>query len=184
MARLTRRSFLKAGGVLVIIIILLITSVTCAPKTKTQGSDTVDIGALFTLSGPLSAAFGRNADGVIAAAEWLNEKGGITVKGKSYKINIIPVDDGGTPDGAVAGMNKLVYDKKIKIMLVSPFPDFSIPSGKVSDEAKALRFKFGYMGLPGELTAYTIATHSEQPFLSDVCCNLPQCEDYSMYWSN
>jgi branched-chain amino acid transport system substrate-binding protein len=156
------------GKISLIILSLIILLLPICGCSQEQASEEVEIGALFTLSGPMSASFGRNADGVNAAAEWINEKGGISVAGKNYKIKIVPVDDGGTPDGAVAGMNQLVYDKKIKIMIVSPFPTFSIPSGEVSDAAQALRFKMGYMGLPGELTSYTIATHSEQPFVPDV----------------
>ncbi len=62
------------------------------------GADVAKIG----YSGPLSggqAQYGKNVlDGMTLASEEINAKGGITVAGKKYKIEIVALDDRYTPD--------------------------------------------------------------------------------------
>jgi len=44
--------------------------------------------------------------------------------------------------------------------------ELSIPAGQITDKEKVLRIKMGYLTLPGEISEYTFASHSEVPFLS------------------
>jgi branched-chain amino acid transport system substrate-binding protein len=142
------------------------TPTTTSPAATTAAPQTakLQIGALETLSGPMSAIFARQADAMVAAADWINSNGGVKVGNTTYNIEIVAVDDAGSPDGAVAGANKLVYDKGVKYIVVGPMPEMTIPSGQITEKEKVLRIKMGYLATKGELTDYTFASHSEVPF--------------------
>lgn len=62
------------------------------------GADVAKIGFTGPLSGG-QAQYGKNVlDGMTLAAEEINAKGGITVAGKKYKIEIVSLDDQYKPD--------------------------------------------------------------------------------------
>jgi len=71
----------------------------------------------FGFTGPLSggaAKYGKNSlDGIVMAMEEINAKGGITVAGKQYKIEIISLDDRYKPDLAVQNARRLVSLDKV-----------------------------------------------------------------------
>jgi branched-chain amino acid transport system substrate-binding protein len=50
-------------------------------------------------------------------AKMINEKGGVTIKGQRYDIEIVTEDTKSTFDGCTAGANRLVFDKKVKFVL-------------------------------------------------------------------
>jgi branched-chain amino acid transport system substrate-binding protein len=72
------------------------------------GADVVKIG----YSGPLSggaAKYGKNCEaGMIMAMEEINPKGGITVAGKKYKIEVVSLDDRYKPDLTVQNARRMV----------------------------------------------------------------------------
>ncbi len=80
-------------------------------------AETLKIGALVTLSGP-GASWGQ---GMLRAAELaaedVNKDGGLTVGGKTYRVEIIPVDDAYKANEAVTGANRLVYEDKVKYIV-------------------------------------------------------------------
>jgi len=77
------------------------------------GADVVKIG----FSGPLSggaAKYGKNCEaGMIMAIEEINAKGGITVAGKNYKIELVSLDDRYKPDLTVQNARRMISLDKI-----------------------------------------------------------------------
>ncbi len=77
------------------------------------GVEVVKIG----YSGPLSggaAKYGKNSEaGLVMAMEEINAKGGITVGGKKYKIEIISLDDRYKPDLTVQNARRMVSLDKV-----------------------------------------------------------------------
>ena len=71
----------------------------------------------FGFTGPLSggaAKYGKNSlDGIVMAMEEINAKGGITVAGKKYNIEIISLDDRYKPDLAVQNARRMVSLDKV-----------------------------------------------------------------------
>lgn len=84
----------------------------CEGGTKETGN-TFKIGVITSLTGP-AAAFGQaHKNGYTVAVEDLNAKGGVMGK----KIELVYYDDQSRPDQAVQGVNKLVDQDHVPIIL-------------------------------------------------------------------
>lgn len=162
---------LKLGLFILLALMLMLTPLlgACAPPAP-KG---LKIGALVGLTGPGSEALARLADGIQAATDWINEKGGLTIKGDTYLIELIIEDTKMSPDGVIAAANKLVYDHKVKFVVGPVVPWLAMASAPVTEEAKVLRCKIDGCGAPDELnpdTPYTFTTFPQPatiPYLYD-----------------
>jgi branched-chain amino acid transport system substrate-binding protein len=77
------------------------------------GAEVIKIGFTGPLSGG-SAKYGKNCEaGIVMAMEEINAKGGITVAGKKYKIEIISLDDRYKPDLTVQNARRMVSLDKV-----------------------------------------------------------------------
>ena len=103
----------RTSAVLVIIVLLSVAVlVGCQNK---GGGNTVKIGVISSLTGS-QAAFGQaHKNGYAIALEELNAKGGINGK----KVELDFYDDQSKPDQAVQGVNKLVDQDHVPIILGS-----------------------------------------------------------------
>ena len=85
--------------------------------TSASAQEELKIGALVTLSGP-GAAWG---EGMMRAAELaaedVNEKGGLEVGGKKYRVTVVPYDDKYQANEAVTAANRLVFEDHIKYIV-------------------------------------------------------------------
>jgi branched-chain amino acid transport system substrate-binding protein len=100
-------------------------------------------------------------NGARVAQDWINDNGGITVKGEKYRINIVTEDHKCNSEGAIAAASKLVNDQKIKFIAggVMPFTDIAINS--VTEPAKVLHAQTYNVCTPDEYgprTPYTFVT--------------------------
>ncbi len=76
-------------------------------------AEAVKLGFTGPLSGG-SAKYGKNSEaGLLMAMEEINGKGGITVAGKKYKIELISLDDRYKPDLAVQNARRMVSLDKV-----------------------------------------------------------------------
>jgi branched-chain amino acid transport system substrate-binding protein len=91
--------------------------------TSTQAAKTLDIGSIEGLSGPVSDLYQIINMGEKLAVDWINEKGGITIKGQKYNINLVSYDDKLSADGAVTAAQKAIFQDNIKFLEgeVTPF---------------------------------------------------------------
>ncbi len=143
---------------LITVILLPMTGHAASPGA----TKTLPIGALFSLTGPASPTIKQGRDGAVVAAEWLNEKGGITIKGERYRIEVVAEDDKSTPDGAVAATNKLVHKDKVKFIVGPIVPQCAMAMAPITEEAKVLRCNVDGIGHPAEMNPnlrYTFATY-------------------------
>jgi len=90
-----------------------------------QATQVLKLGSFNPRTG-LGAAWGINADRANdLAADERNKKGGITVQGQRYKIELIHEDDKGRGEEGVKAANKLIYTDKVKFivgpLLSTPF---------------------------------------------------------------
>ncbi len=73
-----------------------------------EAADIVKVGFTGPLSGG-SAKYGKNSEaGLVMAIDDINAKGGISVAGKKYKIELVSLDDRYKPDLAVQNARRLV----------------------------------------------------------------------------
>lgn len=83
------------------------------------GQKVLKIGDLNPLTGP-AAAWGMNTLKYLQlAAQLTNSKGGITVAGQNYTVEIVGVDDKDTVEGGRAAAEKLIYRDKAKFLVGS-----------------------------------------------------------------
>jgi branched-chain amino acid transport system substrate-binding protein len=120
------------------------------------------IGFLSGLSGFASDSERVHLQGGELARDWFNEKGGVTIKGEKYLVELVPEDHKCTADGAVAGATKLVYDQKVKYIAGTIMPFTVAAVATVTEPAHVIR-SVGYnCGTPQEFSANTPYTFLSQ----------------------
>src|SRR5208337_2684429 len=87
-------------------------------------------------------------------ADMINEKGGITVKGEKYEVEVIVEDAKSTLDDVTAAANRLVFDKGVKLIL-GPAGFFSAASSPVTTPNNVLNIISFSTGQPGEIDKTT-----------------------------
>lgn len=115
---------------------------------------TLKIGVIHSLTGLGSEIETVMRNGEVLCQEWLNEKGGITIKGEKYLIELIVEDQKGVVDGAVAAATKLVHKDKVNFIVGQVVPDVIMAAASVTEPAKVLR-SLCWGGAPGEFNTYT-----------------------------
>jgi branched-chain amino acid transport system substrate-binding protein len=160
--KLNRGLGLKFLAIVLVVFAPLLFSLSHAEIAQASQMKVLKIGALFALSGPASQSVKECADGAKAAAEWLNEKGGVAVEGEKYRIELVVEDNKSTPDGAAAATNKLVFKDKVKYIIGPVVPPFAIAMAPITEPNKVLRNNINGVGHPAEMNPdlrYTFATY-------------------------
>jgi branched-chain amino acid transport system substrate-binding protein len=88
-----------------------------ATPGEAQQAKTIRIGVLAAQSGWFSAIEVLDIQDLMNMAKMINTKGGLTIKGQKYDIEIVIEDIKSTFDGTTAAANRLVFDKKVKFVL-------------------------------------------------------------------
>lgn len=125
--------------------------------TPAPAPKTLRIGLVLGLTGMFSPQEMTEVRETKILQDMINEKGGITINGEKYLIELVIEDNKGTFDGAVTATNKLVYDEKIKFLLGFS-PILAPPVKDITESNKILRGLSYCVGEPGALgpdTPYT-----------------------------
>ncbi len=85
-------------------------------SAKVEG-DTITLGAAVSATGKYSTNGKHTMNGYNLAVERINKMGGVTVDGKSYKLEIIYYDDESTPARGAQLAERLINQDGIKFML-------------------------------------------------------------------
>ncbi len=80
-------------------------------------ADTIVLGAAVSLTGKYSTAGNHTKRGYDLAVTRVNERGGVKVGGKSYKLKIIYYDDESTPARGAQLAERLIKQDKVKYLL-------------------------------------------------------------------
>lgn len=116
------------------------------PFIADASAETLKIGVITSITGPMSPGFKPIYEAAKPAETLLNSKGGITVKGQKYDIEMITEDDQSSPPGAVAAANKLLQ-KGIKYIIPPMFIPSNMAISQMCEEAKVIRMKTMGMSL-------------------------------------
>ena len=130
-------------------------------SAKVEG-DTITLGAAVSATGKYSTNGKHTMNGYNLAVERINEMGGVTVDGKSYKLEIIYYDDESTPARGAQLAERLINQDGIKFMLgpyssgltkaIAPVTEkYGIPMVEGNGASRAL-FAQGYKYLFGVLS--------------------------------
>ncbi len=136
-----RKKLLMLSGVILIAVILVAGTLMVAPvkSAPATGADTLKIGAIVSKVGFASASETLIWNGIQLFEGWINEKGGIKIKGKPHSIQFVAEDGQSSADGAVSAATKLVHDHKVKFIVGPVMPFMVVASGTVTEPAKVLR---------------------------------------------
>jgi branched-chain amino acid transport system substrate-binding protein len=118
-----------------------------AQQAKTK---TIKIGTIMPVSGPLGAIGLAWNRGYELAADMINEKGGINIKGEKYTISLILEDGKMSPEACSAAANKLVYRDGAKFVLGEIMEPDSEAIYNVTKKAKTF-FGLAYSTVPTPL---------------------------------
>ena len=121
------RAFKMAGLLLLSVIIL----VACGGG----GGDTIKVGILAPLSGPVPTFGVMTRDGSLLAIEEWNAKGGVLGK----KLTPVVEDSQCTPDPAVNAANKLIDQDKVKYIMGEVCSKASIPVSEIANAKKVVQ---------------------------------------------
>jgi branched-chain amino acid transport system substrate-binding protein len=131
---------MKTSKTIPVIVVLLLGTLsipimTCAGLAAEQA--TIKIGMITSLTGPMAPPFKDLADAAKPTADLINRRGGITIKGTKYLIEIVSEDDQSSPPGAVVAMNRLIQ-RGVKFVLSPLFTPSVLAVTPLAEEAKIL----------------------------------------------
>jgi branched-chain amino acid transport system substrate-binding protein len=101
--------------------------------SSAYAEETLKIGALGVMSGPFAGWGGVMCQTFKSRAGMWNDDGGVAIGDKTYKIEVVCVDDKGDPKGAQTGAEKLVSEGVKYIQ--GPNTDSTAESAKTVMEA-------------------------------------------------
>jgi branched-chain amino acid transport system substrate-binding protein len=114
---------------------LLVLSVSILAACGGGGGDTIKVGILAPLSGPVPTFGVMTRDGSLLAIEEWNAKGGVLGK----KLTAVVEDSQCTPDPAVNAANKLIDNDKVKYIMGEVCSKASIPVSEIANAKKVVQ---------------------------------------------
>lgn len=105
-----------------------------------SAEDTIKIGVVAAESGSFVSAGHTIPAGVGLAVKEINEKGGVKVGDKTYKLELIKRDNRTDISTAIAATQELVRDEKVAAIFGSETHDFTLAMSKITQPAKVLQF--------------------------------------------
>lgn len=122
----------------VFIAIVLLAS--CAPKKPVaEEPKVIKMGAHSSLTGTFSLYGLPMKQAIQMAADQINAKGGINIKGNNYRIELIWEDNKSTGEGGIAAVQKLVTQDKVQF-LIGTITDCSVASAPIAEANKIVYF--------------------------------------------
>lgn len=101
-----------------------------------QAEDTIRFGASLSLTGRMATEGRLVKDGYDFYVKHVNEMGGIPIKGKKYKVEIVYYDDESDPKTAAKLVEKLIVEDKIKYLLGPYSSSATFPASSVAEKYK------------------------------------------------
>jgi len=138
---------------LVLSIMALMLTFGC-PTTQTETKE-LKIGAIVGLTGEGSEQIHITGDGMTAAADWINDNGGLTINGEKYLVKLIIEDNKMTVDGSITAATKLVHEDGVSFVIGPPVPPFCAATLEVTEPAKVLNMVLDGSATPMELNPDT-----------------------------
>ena len=115
------------------------------------------------------------------AADMINERGGINIKGDKYQIELLLEDGKSTLDGVASAANRLVYDKGVKF-IVGPAAFFSAAVAPITNPNKVINVLAFCTNQPYELDKNT--PYAFVGYNSSIGESLATIKFYRMHYPN
>ncbi len=144
------------GSIVVILMLVMLLAISpssgAAPSTEVK---TLEIGVISSLTGPGSETELIILNGAKLAKDWINNKGGITVKGQKYQIKLLVEDIKSSAEGTTTATIKLVEKDKVKFILGPIVPFMTTAAAQITEPARVLRSLFWGAAIPDEINPKT-----------------------------
>ena len=118
-----------------IVFCLLFTFLFCIPW-QGMAQDVIRFGASLSLTGKMSTEGRRVRDGYDFYVKHINERGGIPIKGKNHKVEIVYYDDESDPNTATRLTEKLIVEDKVHFLLGPYSSTCTLPASTVAEKYK------------------------------------------------
>lgn len=123
----TFRSYLS--GLLLFFVILSI-------SFPVQADDLIRFGASLSLTGRMATEGRRVRDGYDFYVKHINALGGIAIRGKKYKVDIVYYDDESDPKTATRLVEKLIVEDKVHFLLGPYSSSCTFPASSIAEKYK------------------------------------------------
>jgi branched-chain amino acid transport system substrate-binding protein len=107
---------LLLGGLIAISSLMAACAPTPAILAPASGS-VINVGAVLSLTGSQAGAGQMAKEGYLYCQDWINAKGGVTVKGVGHPLNIDIVDDQSRPSIAASATEQLISQNQDTLLL-------------------------------------------------------------------
>lgn len=117
-----------------------------APTTQTTTQvprGLLKVGFTYSSQGTYAVEGTASLNGIKAAAQWVNDHGGVTVAGKAYNISLVFYDDQSQTSTIVPLYTKLVQDDKVSFLLAPYSSGLSTAAAPLSDQFNIIMFSHG-----------------------------------------
>ena len=124
---------------------------------------TLKIGCILQLTGWYSAVDASEEGDNNIVAQMINDKGGLTIQGQKYNVQLVIEDGESTLEANTTAANKLVLDEKVKFA-IGPADSFPVAVAQVFNTAKVLDVIGFNTFEPGAMeasTPYTFLGHTD-----------------------
>jgi ABC-type branched-subunit amino acid transport system substrate-binding protein len=149
--KIERKKLLILG--VTIVLIMALVSLAFGQESP-KDVKTLQFGWLGSQTGWCSGLDVLNWQGAQLARDMVNERGGLTIKGQKYKLELLFEDCKCTTDGTVNSATKLVQDQNIKFIAGLAFW-YAAAVKEICDPANVLRTIIFTCNTPGEIGADT-----------------------------
>ena len=130
---------MKSKILIIFLAVTLAVSPVLLSVRETLAQNTLKIGSLSALTGRFSPGEGPLNEGERMAVEWINEKGGITIKGQRYLLELVTEDSKSSGEGMISAATKLVYGQNIKFTVGGIDAEENVAANSVTVPAGVIR---------------------------------------------
>ncbi|MFC1995213.1 ABC transporter substrate-binding protein [Chloroflexota bacterium] len=132
-----------AAILLIVVLLVGMLATACAPGKKPSEEKVITIGVMSTFSGPGSEWGDYVLNPIQLWVEDMNEAGGITAGGVTYKFRIVTADDKYTASEALTQARRLIYEEKVSVIVGPISTDMAVAFRDMATENKVLVFSHG-----------------------------------------
>lgn len=152
--KVREKSLISAVNIILVSTLTILLLFHLSVPAKAEEPKKLRIGYLLCLTGWYSVFDAVEEGHVKIVAQMINDRGGLTIQGQKYNIELVGEDGKSALDGITAGANRLAYDHKVKFV-VGPTGFFSTGSSPVFEMNKILHVSGYVSNQPGELDKST-----------------------------
>lgn len=134
---------------IIIVVILIIVGVAFAayyyvtPKAVPSQRGIIKVGFSISLTGNFNVEGTKSLAGIQAAAQWINDNGGITVGGKAYNISLVYYDDASTTGNIVPLYTRLITTDKVQFLLAPYSSGLTAAAAPLADQYNLIMISHG-----------------------------------------